>query len=264
MFFMRKFFLPASISLFAVAIIVASLASTSLIKGVSKEKQLAEVKGESISITQSPTPTITPTSTIEINREPTVYIQPAVKYIEPTSTPIPTPTIQSANQPAYSNYQDKQAYCRDVAAEVVRKIASDPEMRKDLQWIQGEVGSDVTKYLNDSTYTNAYQTCLGKVPQQVSTQQTQVSAESNNNSVYEPPKDSQGNLCWATASRCKYECNDADGWIDVWVDNIKFYVDSSNFTTDPEKLQYYKDEIAIRVAKLTDSCGEAKVRQWVQ
>ncbi|MDP2637800.1 MAG: hypothetical protein Q8P26_01950 [Candidatus Levybacteria bacterium] len=100
--------------------------------------------------------------------------------------------------------------------------------------------------------------------QQASNQQTEVSVESNNNSVYEPPKDSQGILCWATASHCKYECKDADGWIDVWVDNIKFYVDSSNFTTDPEKLQYYKDEIAKRVAKLTNSCGEVKVRQWVQ
>lgn len=161
---MSKIFLPASISLLAVAIIVVSLTSSGLIKGVSKEKQLAEVKGETISITQSPTITPIPTVILKKKLKVDTYITPTlIPTAEPTNTPIPTPTIQPTTQSPYTNFQDKQAYCRDVAAEVVRRIASDPEMRKDLQWIQGEVGSDVTKYLNDSTYTNAYQMCLSKM-----------------------------------------------------------------------------------------------------
>ncbi len=161
---MRKIFLPASISLLAVAIIVASLTSSGFIRGLSKEKQLTEVKGENVSVTKSPTPTITPKPTTEVETESTVYKQPVVQYV-PTNTPIPTSTAQPAMQSPYSNFQDKQAYCRDLAAQVVQKIASDSEMREDLQWIQGEVGSDVIKYLNDSTYTNAYQSCLSKIQQ---------------------------------------------------------------------------------------------------
>jgi len=163
--FQIKILFPISISLLAIAIIVAFLTSAGFIKGVNKQNQQTEVKGETISVTKSPTPTITPTPTAEIENEPTIYKQPVIQYIEPTDTPIPTPTAQPTAQSPYSNFQDKQAYCRDVAAEVVRRIASDPEMRADLQYIQGEVGSDVTKYLNDSTYTNAYQTCLSSMSQ---------------------------------------------------------------------------------------------------
>ncbi len=101
---MRKFFLPASISLFAVAIIIATLTSSGFIKGTSKEKQLAEVKGESISVTKTPTPTITPIPTIEVKREPTVYKQPVEQYIAPTLIPTfePTaiPTIQKPDNRA--------------------------------------------------------------------------------------------------------------------------------------------------------------------
>lgn len=93
---MNKFFLPASISLFAIAIIVATLTSSGLIKGVSKQNQQAEVKGETISVTKSPTPTITSTPTVEVKKEPTFYKQPAEKYIAPTAMP----TIQKPDNRA--------------------------------------------------------------------------------------------------------------------------------------------------------------------
>lgn len=96
---MNKVFLSASISLLSIVIIVVSLTSSGLIKGVSKEKQLAEVKGTTISITNSPTPRITPTPTILIKKQLEVetYIAPT---LIPTLEPTAIPTIQKPDNRA--------------------------------------------------------------------------------------------------------------------------------------------------------------------
>jgi hypothetical protein len=110
---MNKVFLPVSISLLSIAIIVVSLASSGLIKGVSKEKQLAEVKGEAISVTQTLIPTITPTPTVVIKKDQVeTYITPTPTLI-PTIEPTATPTIQKPDNRAKL----------DVIANQFKKIA---------------------------------------------------------------------------------------------------------------------------------------------
>lgn len=192
---MNKFFLPASISLFAIAIIVATLASSGLIKGVSKQNQQAEVKGEAISVTKSPTPT----PTIEIKTEPTVYKQPVEQHIAPTAIPTPTPTIQKPDNSAKLN----------VIANQFKKIGDLNTQIVTYQILANDAANSYTCDPNDYAHIFnpydrdvLYQKCLSDKSSLITTYTSQINGFKNqirdiNNQV-------QGIIATCSGS----ECND--------------------------------------------------------